>query len=153
MPNIITSMVKRDLPPIPHLIELTLKVVYDRMASKQDFEDVEDFVMRYHEAIERAKDVLRGKYGASYIDNDPRPIGTKGTELDETQFWVAWCAQRLVQGEQNIGEVARNRLNIARHKLDYRKIYKLDGAVTDKDRAKALYHLKEAMRKNPEDYL
>ena len=141
------------LPPIPYLIELTLKVIYDRKnCTDRDISDVPRFIERYHEAIQKAKAILMDKYGADYIFNDPRPLGTKGTELDETEFWIAWCAKRLVENEENIGEVARNKHLIMLHNVDYRKIYRLPGAVTAKDIARAMEYLKEAMKENPQDY-
>ena len=151
--RIITNLINKPLPPIPDLIKLTLKVIYDKKrCTDQDKRDVNVFIERYYECIVRAKDTLRKKYGAPYVDSDTRPVGMKGTVIDETEFWIMWCSQRLVQDEQNTGEVARNKLNILRHNLDYRKIYQLPGSVTAKDMARAMYYLKKAQEEHPGEY-
>ncbi len=151
MSNIIVPF-ERKLVPIPDLIRLVLGFIYDKKNSKHSGKEVERFIMEWFDWVKKEKDKCRDLYGKEYIDSDIRPVGTKGTEVDEAEFWIMWCSQRLVQDEEHIGEVARNKRNIIEHGLDYRKIYRLEGSVSAKDMAKAMYWLKKTMKEHPEEY-
>jgi hypothetical protein len=153
MSNIITHDTKQ-LPSIPDLIILTLKGIYEPMQWEAK-KDAEKYILRYYDAINQAKEVVRKKYGKRYYDQmmqDPRPLGTKGTPLDQTEFWIVWCSERLVWDEQNIGEVARVKRLMVVHQVDYKKFYRLPGAISAEDRAKAMMYLMKAQREHPEEY-
>jgi hypothetical protein len=152
MTNIITSLTPRKFTPIPDVIKITLWFIYDEKNCPYSKSDVEGNINQWVDWVQHEKDRLRDLYGKDYIDGDSRPMGTKGTTLDETEFWLCWCAKRLVEDEEYTGEVARNKRDILMHGTDWRKLYRLPGSVTAKDMAKAMYHLKQAVKDHPEDY-
>ena len=142
---------QRERVPIPLLIRKVLEFIYDRKNAKNSREEIEKFILEWFEFVNREKDRQRKLSGSSYRE-DTRPVGTKGTIVDEVEFWIQWCALRLVQDEENTGEVARNKRDIILHGLNYKKIYKLSDAYKPGDFAKAMAYLKRAQREHPEDY-
>ena len=150
MVNLILPFQKERLP-IPLLIRKVLEFIYDKKNCQHSREEIQKFILEWFDWINRTKEKQRKLAGADYVE-DNRPVGTKGSVVDETEFWIQWCCLRLVWDENNQGEVARNKRDIILHGLDYKKLYRLHGSVTTKDVAKAMHYLKVAMKEHPEDY-
>lgn len=147
---IISIWPQKKLVPIPNLIRICLEFIYDRN-SKYTAKDCEKIIIHWLDWVNREKD-KQAKRGDLSIYSDTRPVGTKGTEIDEVEFWIMWCSQRLVQNEEHMGEVARNKSNILQFGLDYKKLYRFPEAYTPEDFARAMAYLKKAQDEHPEDY-
>ena len=142
---------QKERVPIPLLIRKVLEFIYDRKNSLHSHEAIQRFIIEWFDWVNREKDRQRKLSGSSYRE-DTRQTGTKGTICDEVEFWIQWCALRLVQDENNDGEVARNKRDIIAHGLNYKKIYRLSDAYKPGDFAKAMAYLKRAQTENPQDY-
>ena len=141
----------RKLVPIPNLIRIVLAFIYEKANTKYSAKEIEGMIVAWVDWVSRQK-AKQYKHGDKTIYTDLRPVGTKGTEWDEVEFWIQWMAQRLVQDEQNSGEVVRNKRDILEHGVMYQKIYRFPEVYTHKDFAEAMKALKKCIDQNPEDY-
>jgi len=142
---------QRERVPIPLLIRKVLEFIYDRKNCLHSHQEIQRFIMEWFDWVNREKDRVKKLQGSEYVE-DTRVVGTKGTIVDEVEFWIQWCSLRLVWDEENTGEVARNKRDIILHGLSWKKLYRLKEAYTPGDFAKAMAYLKRAQNENPEDY-
>jgi hypothetical protein len=149
--NFLTVTKSKVKLPLPVLFRMVLKYVYDQKAMTRDnISDMMNSMVNWQEWISHEKDKLVEKYGADYVYKDPRPLGQKGTILDEMEFHIAGLAWLLQQNDE--GKLHDRKIMFANHGIDYRKYYHLPESYKKEDFVKAQAALKECMKKNPEDY-
>lgn len=136
--------------PMEDLWKLTLKYCFD----KKNTTSVEEEKMRescylWHNYIQRFKAERISKYGDEF---DPRPVGTKGTYIDEIEFYLGIICFHIEAEDNEKPWLVQRKATYKEHGIDYKKAYKLSGSWTKLDFVNAMKALKKNMKERPEDY-
>jgi hypothetical protein len=161
--NLLTIRRTKARLPLPQLAWMAFRYIFnkngemnswlsipDNKMSKEEIADLMSSIVNWNDWIRVQKEKLAKKFGNEYVFNDIRPVGTKGTVLDEIEFRLSRLGWIMHEGEN--GTIHKKYLDFMEHKIDYKKHYGLQQAFKPSDFIKAQEALKQAMRDNPEDY-
>lgn len=138
-----------ELMPLPALLRLVLKFVYDKNnVSFGEEIKLKKNIHQYAQWVKQEKQKVLDKYGLDA--QDFRPVGTKGTVVDDVEFQIQGLAWLLREDEQ--GRLDARKGIFKQNGIDYKKFYKLTEAYTKGDFIRAHKALEKAMMENPGDY-
>lgn len=136
--------------PMEELWRLTLRYCFEKSNVTSSQEDqMRESCFLWHRYIEQWKDERTKKFGFEY---DPRPVGTKGTYIDEIEFYLGIICYHIEATDNDKPWMVQRRLTYKEHGIDWRKAYKLAGSWTKEDFVRAMKDLKKNMKDNPQEY-
>lgn len=137
--------------PMEELWRLTLRFCFDKNTVKWSEEkQMRESCFLWHKYIEEWKENRLRKYGVEF---DPRPIGTKGTYIDEIEFYLGIICMHIEADDNERSWMMKRKVTYKEHGIDYKKAYKILGSWTKEDFVKAMKAQKKQMEENPEDYI
>lgn len=152
MSNLILSKSK-DRMPLHDLARLILKFIFDRKSCSLGTQStIETNILNWYKIVQIQKRITAEKYGLT--STDFQPVGTKGSLIDEIEFFLQTISFWLVQDEK--GGYDKLKGLWKQHKIDYRKTQRFGWLYpeqyTKEGFDKAREHLRKAMEQNPDDY-
>lgn len=144
---------KHYLDPLKELAKLVLKYIFQPKQCSPDTKSIiEQNIVELNSMVQHHKKHVAEKYGLD--STDYQPIGTKGTPIDEIEYFLQIICSWLVKDEQGAFEATKKLYKD--HKIDYRKTaqfgWLFPEVYTRKDFAQAQEYLKEHMKAKPEYY-
>ena len=129
--------------PLALLRGEVLRFIFDnKNMTLNEKSDMMNSIVNWSEWVKFEKDRLAKKYGNDYVYKDIRPVGTKGTPLDEVEYRLSRLAWMLREAEQG-GKVWKQKALFGEHGIDYKKAYGLTRA-TKAEHKRALRFLKKS---------
>lgn len=126
--------------PIPVLVRLVLKFIYDRdHTTAQERNDMQSSLENWARYVNEKKDEIIKKYGLTA--HYSVPMGLKGCPIDELELHVQRMAWLLVEDEK--GKWDKRKKMFKEKGIDYKKFFRLPEAYTAEDFARALEILKK----------
>ncbi len=139
--------------PMEQLWRLALKYCFDRSnVSYMEEQKMRESCFLWHNYIEQFKETSKNRFKIDLAE-DSRPIGTKGTYIDEIEFYLGIICYHVEGSDNQRPWILRRRITYIEHGIDYKKAYKLAGSWTKEDFVRAMKDLKKNMADRPEEYV
>lgn len=136
--------------PLEDLWKVTLKFCFDRNnLGLSEERQMRESAFLWSKYIEDWKQNRIRQYG---IEHDPRPVGTKGTYIDEIEFYLGIICMHIAAADKEIPWMKRRQALYKEHGISYKKTYRVPGSWTKQDFVAAMKAQKKAMLDSPEDY-
>lgn len=155
-PNDVLNYQIADRMPLYFLWRAVWKLFYDRDNCKFGHQSkIEEEITKWNSIVKYQKKIVFEKYGPQpEIDN--KPLGTKGTFVDEMEFQLCRMCQVLVYGETGEwqGEDDHKPFSletVLRHSLDYRKLPMCVTVFPESITKEGIERGQQALKKNMED--